>query len=114
MSKGSKKENLIIALAYLHRYGLLLGIVICIAAFSRGELLILAIGCLLYAVWTFVGYKCRWKHIFCSYQNTYRQRMTPNNIRWGWVKKSDVYATSIILLILSVACLVYCCIFGLA
>ena len=113
MSKHGKKESRIIALAYLHRYGWLLGTVVCAGTFSRVRYLIFGIGLLLYAIWSFVGYKLRWKHIFCSYQNAYHKAMTPNNIRWGWVKKSDAYGVPIIFLIFSVACLVCCSIFGL-
>ena len=112
MSKHSKRENRIIALAYLHRYGLLI-VVLCAAIFSRLRYLIFGIGFLLYAIWSLVGYKCRWKHIFCSYQNAYRESMTPNNIRWGWVKKSDAYGVPIIFFIFGVVCIVCCCLFGL-
>ena len=112
MSKHSKRANSIIALAYLHRYGLLI-VVLCAAIFSRLRYLIFGIGFLLYAIWSLVGYKCRWKHIFCSYQNAYRESMTPNNIRWGWVKKSDAYGVPIIFFILGVVCIVCCCLFGL-
>ena len=99
MSKHSKRENRIIALAYLHRYGFLIGMVVCAAVFSQVRYLIFGIGFLLYAIWSFVGYKLRWKHIFCSYQNAYHKSMTPNNIRWGWVKKSDAYGIPIIFFI---------------
>ena len=113
MSKHEKNESRIISLAYLHRYGWLLGTVVCAAAFSRVRCLIFFIGSLLYAIWSFVGYKLRWKHIFCSYQIAYRKVMTPNNIRWGWVRKSDAYGVPISILIFSVAYLVCCCIYGL-
>ena len=112
MSKHSKRENRIIALAYLHGYGLLI-VVLCAAIFSRLRYLIFGIGSLLYAIWSLVGYKCRWKHIFCSYQNAYHKSMTPNNIRWDWVKKSDAYGLPIIFFILGVVCIVCCCLFGL-
>ena len=118
MSKHEEKESRIIALAYLHRYGWLLGTVACGAVFSRVRYLIFCIGLLLYAIWSFVGYKLRWKHIFCSYQSLYRRAairnpMTPNNIRWGWVSKFNAYGVPIIFLIFGVACFVCCCIFGL-
>ena len=113
MSKHGKKESRIIALAYLYKYGWLLGTVACGAVFSRVRYLIFGIGLLLFAIWSFVGYKLRWKHIFCSYQIAYRKVMTPNNIRWGWVSKSDAYGVPIIFLIFSVAYLVCCCIYGL-
>ncbi len=69
------------------------------------SIIVLGSGFVLYAIWTFVGYKCRWKHIFCSYQNAYHLKMTPNDIDWGWIRKSDAYGVPIIFLVLGVACL---------
>ena len=51
----------------------------------------LGIGSLLFAAYTLIGYLCRWKHIYCSYQNASHQKMTPNRIDWRTVKKSDAY-----------------------
>ena len=113
MSKHSKKENSIIALAYLHRYGWIAILFGCIAIFPKAVFLIFGIGFIAYAIWSFVGYKLKWEHIFCSYQNAYHLKMTPNNIRWGWIDKSDAYGVPIIFFIIGAAALLYLCIFGL-
>lgn len=74
-------------------------------------LLAMGIGCVLFAVYELVGYICRWKHIYCSYQNAYHQKMTPNNIRWHTVKKTDAYGISTIFGFLGIAMIIihfYC------
>ena len=88
MSNYGKKEKRIIALAYLHRYGWIAILVGCIVIFPESTIFTLSVGFIAYAIWSFVGYQCKWKHIFCSYQNTYRLPMTPKNIRWSCIKNS--------------------------
>jgi hypothetical protein len=61
---------------------------------------------ILLEAYTFIGYKLRWKHMFCYYQKIHRKEMTPDNIRWGIVKKSDVYGETITFGVLGVACIV--------
>ena len=63
----------------------------------------MGMGLLLFAIYSFVGYKLRWKHIFCSYQNANHQKMTPDCINWNTVKKSDAYGVPAIFAILGVA-----------
>ena len=112
MSRNDKTYNKIIALAYFHRYGwkaVMLGL-----AFlsEKGFFFVFSFGCIAYAVWTFIGYKRMWRHILCSFQNAYRERMTPYNASWGRIKKSDIYGTFVIYLVLGLACL-YCAILTL-
>ena len=99
MGKGGKKkrkrgyvrkEDFIVPLAYFHRYGMPV-LIVCGAMVCPRRLLAMGIGCLVLAAWSFVGYKCRWKHIFCSYQNAYHAKMTPNDIDWAWISKVDAY-----------------------
>jgi hypothetical protein len=94
-----RKEDFIVPLAYFHRYGFLVPLAFGALLFSR-RLLVMAIGFLLYAAWTFIGYKCRWKHIFCSYQNAYHSKMTPNKIDWSKISKSDAYGVPIVLTVI--------------
>jgi len=49
------------------------------------------ISILVFASYQFIGYLCRWKHIFCSFQNAYHQKMTPNQIDWDIISKADAY-----------------------
>ena len=104
MRNNDISEKKIIVLAYLHRYGW--GIPILAGIFLPPDILLwMLIICFLgYAIWSFVGYKCKWKHIYCSYQNSTHQKMTPNSICWDKVKKVDAYGLPIFYLILVLVC----------
>ena len=103
MSKGTEKEKRIIALAYFHRYGWIAAMLVCMAIWKNRMVLILCLGCLSFALWSFVGYKRKWRHIYCSFQNAYHQKMTPYNIQWNEIKKSDAYGMPLIFLVLGLA-----------
>ncbi len=103
MSKYGKKEKAIIALAYLHGCGWIFIMLALICICPMGTLWFISAGFLSNAIWTFVGYRRRWKHIFCSFQAAHRLSMTPKNIRWGWVKKFDAYVMPIIELVVGLA-----------
>lgn len=91
MSRHDKTYDRIIALAYLHRYGLGLLFLAILLRSRVGFLFAWSVGFIAYGVWTLVGYKCRWRHVFCSYQNARRERMTPYNTGWGRIKKAEIY-----------------------
>ena len=91
MSKGTEKEKRIIALAYFHRYGWIAAMMACIAIWPKQMYLIISIAFLLFSIWSFIGYIKKWKHIYCSFQNAYHKKMTPNSIQWNKIKKSDAY-----------------------
>ena len=99
MSKHSEKEKRIIALAYLHRYGWIAIAFLLTLIHPK----FLFISCIAFSIWSFVGYKCKWKHIFCSYQNAYHIKMTPDSINWNWIEKSDAYLIPIIFFIIGIA-----------
>ena len=87
MSKINSTAKEIIALAYFHRYGWIAAMMICIAIWPEQMLCILCAGCIIFSSWSFIGYKCKWKHIYCSFQDAYHQKMTPNSIQWHKIKK---------------------------
>ena len=105
MSKGTEKEKRIIALAYFHRYGWIAAMMACIAIWPKQMLLIFSVACLSFSVWSFIGYKKKWKHIYCSFQNAYHQKMTPNSIQWNKIKKSDAYGVPLVFFIIGLALL---------
>ena len=105
MSKGTEKEKRIIALAYFHRYGWIAAMMACIAIWPKQMLLIFSVACLSFSIWSFIGYKKKWKHIYCSFQNSYRQKMTPNSIQWNKIKKSDAYGDPLVFCIIGLALL---------
>ena len=94
----------IIALAYFHRYGWIAAM-FALVLILRETLFVFAVSAIAYAVWTFVGYKCRWRHIFCSHQNAYHIKMTPERIDWEWVKKYDAYGIPIFFFVMGLVCL---------
>ena len=106
MSKGTEKEKRIIALAYFHRYGWIAAMMVAIAMWPKQMLFILPVACLSFSVWSFIGYKKKWKHIYCSFQNAYHQKMTPNSIQWNKIKKSDAYGVPLVFFIIGLALLV--------
>ena len=96
MSRMGTTRNNIIALAYFHRYGWMFTMLIIIAIWPEHMLHILSAGCISFSIWTLIGYRRKWRHICCSYQNAYRQKMTPHAVRWHQIKKRDVYVVSLL------------------
>lgn len=109
--KKDYRNTVTVLLAYAHRY-LYLPLIIFVSYLAGKDamLLYMGIGALLFAVYSFIGFKWRWKHIFCSFQNTYHQKMTPNHIDWDSIKKTDGYGVPIIFGILGLA-LILCHLF---
>lgn len=103
------KNTAVIVLAYLHRYGLIAVLCVFLAVSQADtDLLYMGIFLLVYSVWTFVGYRWKWEHIYCSYQNAYHEKMTPNSIQWDHIKLSDAYGIPLIAFLVGLACvLVY-------
>lgn len=91
MSKMRTTTITVIALAYFHRYGWIATMMVCIAIWPDLMLHILCAGCLIFSIWSFIGYKRKWKHIYCSFQNASHKKMTPHSIHWHEIKKSEAY-----------------------
>ena len=107
MNKTQWRRLGIIMLAYAHRY--VYPILIMWLPLTTGKkstaILGMGIGLILLALYDFIGYILRWKHIFCSYQNAYHQKMTPDRINWSLIKKSDAYGLPIIFGLLGLMCI---------
>ena len=99
--KNTRDHTDIIVLAYFHRYGWF-ALTLLLLFFPNSKMLI-GISICAYAIYTLFGYLFRWKHIYCSYQNAYHQKMTPNHINWKDIKRSDVYGVSAIFFVLGIA-----------
>lgn len=86
------KNVLIIVLAYANRY-LYPGIILLVLLYgkSSSNYIPAAISILAFSAYELIGYLCKWKHIFCSFQNVNHQKMTPDHIDWGKVSKADAY-----------------------
>ena len=61
---------------------------------------------ILYGLYQLMGYLLRWTHIFCSYQNAYHVEMTPEDVDWEWVKKSDAYGVPVVFGVIGLLCIV--------
>lgn len=112
MNNTKKRHIVICTLACFHRY--LFPACIIVFAFCFGReyaILRMGIGFLVFALYSLLGYILRWKHIYCSYQNAYRQKMTPDHIVWSKVKKTDAYGSPLIFGVLGLGMIV-CQFFG--
>lgn len=105
MSTYSKTQRRVIALAYFHRYGWLVAMMGCIALWPLYMLYIMGVSMIVFSIWSLVGYRRKWRHIYCSYQNAYHKEMTPHSVRWHQIKKSDAYGIPLIFLIMGFATL---------
>ena len=112
MKKNSTRKTMIIVLAYTHRYlypifALALPLTLILMGWIK-ELgfLLIGINLLLLAIYDIIGYLCKWKHLYCSFQNAHRQKMTPDHINWNNVKKTDAYIIPIIWGILGILMIV--------
>lgn len=82
----------IIILAYANRYLYpLLLLSILVWAKGTSNFMPAGISILVFSVYELIGYLCKWKHIFCSFQNAYHRKMTPDSIDWDLVSKTDAY-----------------------
>ncbi|MBQ2799271.1 MAG: hypothetical protein IJF09_07785 [Ruminiclostridium sp.] len=97
--KANLKGDMVILLALFHRYGWIIVMLLCMTFLPVNKFYTAGAFLLIYSIWSFVGYKCRWKHIYCSYQNAYRKKMTPDSISWKQIKKRDAYSVPLIFLI---------------
>ena len=93
--------------AYIHRWGYPI-LMLLLPLTYRGKYLLLIWGVVafLYALHSLIGYICRWRHIYCSYQIMHREQMTPQDIRWQKVKRGEIYATSVIFGVLGIGMVV--------
>ena len=80
---------------------------------QSGKLIALSFGgaTVLFALYLLMGYLFRWTHYYCSIQNAYRLPMTPEDVEWGLIKKSDAYGIPAIFAVFGIAMLVLAFVF---
>ena len=107
INRTQRRRFGIILLAYLHRYvyPLLVVVLPLLAESKMNAVLYMGIAFILIALYDFLGFKFRWIHIFCSYQNAYHQRMTPDQILWSKIKKTDAYGVPAVFSLVGLAML---------
>ncbi len=106
MNKGVNSAKGVVALAYLHRYGWIATMMVLVMIMPKLKFYTLGICFILFSLWTLIGYKLKWRHIYCSLQNAYHKKMTPYSIRWSEIKKSDIYVSSVLFLIFGLMVLI--------
>lgn len=110
--KPRYNRRLIIALAYFDRFLLPLLVVFVpmglVPLHESGKLFAFTFGgaTVLFALYLLMGYLFRWTHYFCSIQSAYHIPMTPGDVDWGWVKKSDAYGIPAMFAVLGIAVIV--------
>jgi hypothetical protein len=98
---SDKQVRKVLILAYFWRYGFFCVIAIMLpgGAFlfggEAGGLFGLSIGMGIYGCYLLLGAVLGFRHIYCIYQNANHQKMTPNQIYWNTLKKSDIYGVPI-------------------
>ena len=107
MSKQNTHSNFILELALFHRYGWLIAWFISVQLFPHQLFDLTRAFFIAFAAWSFIGYKRKWKHIYCSYQNAYHKAMTPNAVNWNSIKKTDVYLVPLIFFLLGIVAFLF-------
>ena len=106
MSKGKMAAKGVVALAYFHRYGWIATMVVLVTIMLKLAIYIIGISFILFSLWTLIGYKLKWRHIYCSLQDAYHTKMTPHSIHWSQIQKSDIFVSSVLFLILGLVFLI--------
>ena len=113
----SKKKNTVKAapektpkevhFANLYRY-FFLPVLVLVALFWRGQtLLVMGSGVIAFALYTFIGCKSQWKHMYLAFQEMQHCKMTPNHIQWNTIKTGTVLKFPILFGITGVVMVVY-------
>ncbi len=102
MSKWETSAKRVIMLAYFHRYGWIAIMTGLFFILPKYALLIVSLCFIITSLWSLVGYKLKWRHIYCSFQNAHRKDMTPHHICWSHIKKSEAYGEPLIFFVLGV------------
>ncbi len=98
--KNQNNNNFIIAMAYFSRYYVIVSVFLGLV-FQKEILAGLVM--IAFAIHWFVGYKLKWQHIYCAYQNAYHEKMTPDSANWSHLKKSDMYGLPALFFIMGLA-----------
>lgn len=105
----SNDELPIVVLAYLNRYVFIVAPLILPLCFSHTKqeyYLGVGIGICIFAAYELIGYLFGFRHIYCSYQDAYHQRMTPNKINWNKIRTADALGIPVIFFILGMALII--------
>ena len=104
---ASQKTDPAVHFANIYRY-FFLPVLVLAALFWRGQtLLVMGSGFILFALYTFVGYGRRWKHIYLAFQEMQKQKMTPSHVQWNTIKTGTVLKFPVLFGITGIVMVVY-------
>lgn len=112
---SEQQRKTIIRLAYANRYAFPLFAAFIPFLVSRisgiNFNILLGFSMILFGGYELIGYRLKFRHIFCSYQDAYHLKMTPEKIEWEKLRKADVYGVPLIFITFGIISLVYGIIF---
>lgn len=113
---SEQQRKTIIRLAYANRYAFpLLAVFIPILVSRISGInfnILLGFSMILFGGYELIGYRLKFRHIFCSYQDAYHLKMTPEEIDWEKLRKTDVYGVPLIFIAFGILSFVYGIIFA--
>ena len=93
--------------ANIYRY-FFLPVLVLAALFWRGQtLLVMGTGFIAFALYTFIGYKCQWKHLYLAFQELQRSKMTPTHIQWNTIEPSKALKFPVLFGITGIVMVIY-------
>ena len=97
-NRENNNYGAVITLAYSYRYGLIViaGVIIALFRTHLGFCIAMCGLFFMMSAYTLIGYRCRFRHIYCAMQNAHLQKMTPDNVRWDEIRKSDIYGSALL------------------
>ena len=102
-----EKTDKAVHIANVYHY-FFLPILVLVSLFWRGQtLLCMGTGFLVFALYTLIGYKCQWKHIYLAFQEMQKQKMTPNKIQWNTIEPVRVLKFPVLFGILGAVMVIY-------
>lgn len=104
--KKHRNDGRVRALTYIYRY-MLFGVLFIACWVPGRRIAVCSAGFLLYSLWTLLGYRLKWRHIYCAYQIMYHRPMTPGKIDWKQIRKSDIYGPAILIMVFGLLFMVF-------
>lgn len=102
-----QKTDKAVHFANIYRY-FFLPVLVLVSLFWRGKtLLCMGTGFIAFALYSLIGYKCRWKHIYLDFQEMQKQRMTPNKIQWNTIQPGKALKFPVLFGILGAVMVIY-------
>ena len=73
---------------------------------TRAVTVSMGVGFICFGIYEIIGYRLKFRHIFCANQNMHHRKMTPEHCEWESIPKSECYGLPAIEIIIGVAIIV--------